>query len=197
MTFSYANSLATRTRIEYPEFSITARSNEQVPVRVERKALNRVSMTMQHRLRLLRVPQIEELDEMVASGRSENVVRSRVEQNLADTFRRHLNAGDGIKVLRFPVLLPPPFEHGILHFPDHDFAIFGAGRDDGVVEWRPVGVEDSGGVAARERNEVGEFVGKVVGKRVEGGGEGEDREGTASGRVPVNTDVFLASCAVQ
>jgi hypothetical protein len=54
----------------------------------------------------------------------------------------------------------------------------------------PVGVEDGGGVGAREGEGVGEFVGELGGG-VEGRGEGEDGECAASGGVPVYGDVLL------
>ena len=128
---------------------------------------------------------------MVASRGREDVVRCGVEEDVADTAGRNVYTGDGVEVLGLPAVLAPTFEDGGLDLPDHDLAIFAGRGDDGVVEWRPVCVEDGGGVAAREGDEVGELGRKTGGERCEWGGKGKDGECASAGRVPVQRDVAL------
>ena len=62
---------------------------------------------------------------------------------------------------------------------------------------RPVGVEDGGGVAAREGERVGELVRERAagsgGDAGERGRQRENRKGSSARGVPVDTDVFLAA----
>ena len=76
-------------------------------------------------------------------------------KNVADTARGHVDAGDGVKVLRLPAVLAPSVEGTGLDLPDHGLAILAGGGDDRVVEGRPVRIENGPGVAAGEGHEVG------------------------------------------
>ena len=83
-----------------------------------------------------------------------------MKQDLTDFSGGPVDPKDGVKVLRDPSLGAPPFERGRGDGPDHYFAVFACGGDEGVVVRGPVGVEDGGGVGAREGEGVGEFVGE-------------------------------------
>lgn len=125
-------------------------------------------MAAQDGLWVLRAPKVPNLDNMVSRSSSQDVFSDRMEEDLTDPARAPIYPGDGIEVPRNPVLLTPPFESIGFDFPDKDFAIFATGCDDGVVEWRPIGVEDGSCVTSGEGYDVWEFVGEVVWEWAEG-----------------------------
>jgi hypothetical protein len=72
-------------------------------------------------------------------------------------------------------------EYGIVDAGDCDLAIFARGRDEGVVEGRPGGVEDRRSVCANEREQVRQLARPV---------ERDDAECTSAARLPVDAEVL-------
>ena len=77
-----------------------------------------------------------------------------VEKDLTDPTGGTVDTRNGIEVLRYPVLLTPTFKSGGFDFPDHDFAIFTTGCDNGVVEGRPRGVQDCARMTSGQWNDI-------------------------------------------
>ena len=171
MPITHPNRLTTSTGVENPEFPVSAGGRQQRSGGVKRHALNNVPMPTQHRPRLLRIGNVPQFDGAFAPTRRQHPFRTGMEQNLADLSRGPVDPKNGIEILRDPSLGAPPFERGRGHAPEHYFAVFACGGDEGVVVRGPVGVEDGGGVGACEGEGVGEFVGEGGGG-VEGRGEG-------------------------
>ena len=191
MALAYADRIAARTRVEHADLPISAGCDEDRAPRVESETLDGVAVAPKDGLGALGVGEVPELDDVVAGRGREDVVGCGVEKDVADTARGDVDAGDGVEVLGLPAILAPAFEDGGLDLPDHGLAILASGGDDGIVEWGPVCVENGGGVAAREGDEVGEFGGKPGWEWGEWGGEGKDGEGASAGRVPVQRNITL------
>lgn len=189
MALASAYGITTRSRVEEANLAVPAGSREECTSRVPSETLDGVRVSAKRNLRALRAGEVPDLDDMVARGGREDVVRGRVEEDVADTTRGDIDAGNGVKVLGLPAILSPALERGGLDGPDEGLAVLAGGGDDSVVEGGPVSVKDGAGVAAGEGDEVRELGGEaVLGK---GGGEGEDGECAAAGRVPVEGDVPL------
>ena len=71
---------------------------------------------------------------MISRGSGQDMFRGWMEKNLADPTGRAVDTRNGVEVLWYPVFLTPTIKSGGFDFPDHDFAIFTAGCDNGVVE---------------------------------------------------------------
>ena len=191
MALAYADRIAARTRVEHADLPISAGCDEDRAPRVESETMDGVAVAPKDGLGALGVGEVPELDDVVAGRGREDVVGCGVEKDVADTARGDVDAGDGVEVLGLPAILAPAFEDGGLDLPDHGLAIFAGGGNDGVVEWGPVCVENGGGVAACEGDEVGEFGGKPSREWGEWRGEGKDGEGASAGRVPVQRNITL------
>ena len=191
MAFGNSYCVSTSTRVEQSDFPVSASRHEECTGGVERQTLYSIPMPTQNALCILRTAQIPELDGMLARSGRKDVIRRWVPRNLPHTSRRNIDPQHRIKIHRLPTFRTPPVKSVRVEFPDEGFAVFAGGGDDGVVEGGPGGVEDWGGVAPGEGDDVGEFGGEVVGEGGEGGGEGEDGEGSSAGCVPVYADVFL------
>lgn len=72
-------------------------------------------------------------------------------------------------------------EYGIVDTGDCDLAIFAGGRDEGVVEGRPGGVEDGGSVCTNEREEIRQLARPV---------ERDDAECPSAAGLPVDAEVL-------
>ena len=155
MSFTNADRIAAGARVKQPNLAVAAGGSQQRAPRVEREALDGVRVAAKDRLGALGAREVPELDDVVAGGGREDVVCRRMEENVADTARGHVDAGDGVKVLRLPAVLAPAVEGAGLDLPDHGLAVLAGGGDDRVVEGRPVRVENGASVAAGEGHEVG------------------------------------------
>ena len=80
--------------------------------------------------------------------RAENMFSGWVEKDLTDPTGGTIVMRNGIEVVRYPVFLTPTFNGGGFDFPDHDFAVFNTRCNNGVVEGRPRGIQDSARVAS-------------------------------------------------
>lgn len=192
MSLSRTDGISSCARVEEANLAVPAGRREEGAGRVPGEALNGVRMAAKRNLRALRTSEVPNLHDMVAGGGREDVVRGGVEEDVANAARGHVDAGDGVKVLRFPAVLSPALERRRLDGPDEGLAVLAGRGDDSVVEGGPVSVKDRAGVAAGEGDEVRELGGEaVLGK---GGGEGEDGERASPRRVPVEGDVPLRQC---
>ena len=118
---------------------------------------------------------------MVTRRSREDVVRGRVEEDVANASRRDIEARDRVKVLRLPAVLAPAVERARLDLPDDRLAILACRSDDGVIERRPVGVQNGTRVASREWNEIRELGREAVRERSERRGKGKDSERASAG----------------
>jgi hypothetical protein len=100
-------------------------------------------------LTLLNIPQ---LDCIVATRARKNVFGGRIEEHVANFAGVASQTADWRDVRR---LLSVRMQRKALwHTPQEDFAIIGARSKQVIIEWIPVGVEDSGSVAAEEGDAI-------------------------------------------
>ena len=110
---------------------------------------------------------------------------------MANASRRDVEARDRVKVLRLPAVLAPAVERARLNLPDDRLAILACRSDDGVIERRPISVQNGTRVASREWDEIRELGREAVRKRSERRGKGKDSERASTGGVPVQGNVSL------
>ena len=157
MSLSNANSLSTRPRVEHTDLAVPTRSDQECARGVEGQALDSIIVSREDGLRALGAVQVPKFDGVLASGGCEDVLRRRVEQNLADATGCNVDARNRVKVAGLPTIKTPSLERVRVDLPDHSFAIIACRRDDGVIEGGPVCIEHGASVAAREGDDVGDL----------------------------------------
>ena len=85
MTLAHAHSLTACARVEDADLAVPAGRRKERASGIERQALDRVSVPAQDGLRRVSSREVPELDDVVPSGRREDVVGGRMEENVADT----------------------------------------------------------------------------------------------------------------
>ena len=98
MSLSNANSLSTRPMVKHTDLAVPTRGDQQCARGVEGQALDSIVVSRKDGLRALGAVQVPQFDGMLASGSCEDVLRRRVEQNLADATGCNVDARNRVKV---------------------------------------------------------------------------------------------------
>jgi hypothetical protein len=134
VTFSNAHGISTSARVKQTNFPVPASCDQDVTDGVKRETLDCVAMATEGGFWRFRATQVPKLHDMVSRSGGQDMFSGWVEKNLTDPTGGTVDTRNGIEVLGYPVLLTPTVEGGGFDFPDHYFAIFTTGCDNGVVE---------------------------------------------------------------
>lgn len=191
VTIGDAYGIPASARIKQANSLVPASRNQNVANGVERETLDCVVMTPEGGLWRFGATKVPKFHEMISGSGGEDVFSGWVEKDLTNPTSGTVDASNGIKVPRYPMLLIPTFEGGGLDFPNHDFTIFTTGGDDRVVEGRPGSVQDSASVASSQWNDIRKPPWKAPWGRTKWIWKRENRERPSARGVPVQAEETL------